>query len=152
MSSGDPLYAARYAFHLGAPQTCISEAAQLTGLDEESKIAREVLSHRAYIDIGSCEVVLNEVTDGEGHPSLRATRLLALLARDAKVGNAGNLQGYVEMVKSWMEDGSVCRNETAMVAAATVLMRGEDPEGALKACFLGGGLENLAWRCRSAWG
>ena len=100
MSSGDPLYAARYAFHLGAPQTCISEAAQLTGLDEESKIAREVLSHRAYIDIGSCEVVLNEVTDGEGHPSLRATRLLALLARDAKVGNAGNLQGYLEMVKS----------------------------------------------------
>ncbi len=143
MSAGDPFYAARYAFHLGAPQTCISEAAQVTGLDEEAKVAREVLSHRAYIDIGSCEVVLNEVGEGEGHPSLKAVRLLALLAKDGKTGNVGNLPGYVDEVKSWMEDASMCRNETAMVASATVLLQGGDPEGALKACFLGGGLDNL---------
>ena len=115
----------------------------MTGLDEQMKIEREILSHRAYIEIGSCEVVLNEVGEVEGHPGLKAVRMLALLAKDAKTGTSGNVQGYVDEVRSWMEDGSVCRNETAMVAAATVLLKGGDQEGALKACFLAGGLENL---------
>ena len=144
-SASDPLYAARNAFHLGAPQTCISEAAQLAGLSsDQARIDRDVLSHRAYIEIGSCEVVLNEVAADASHPSLKAVRMLALLAKDAKGGDPTVSPTYVEEALSWMNDPSVCRNETAMVAAATVLVGANDPDSALKACFLGGGQENLA--------
>lgn len=102
-----------------------------------------MLTHRAYIEIGSCEVVLNEISESEGHPSLKAARLLASMAKDAKTGLT-DVSSYVEVVKGWMEDPSVSRNETAMVTAATVLLKSDDCEGALKACFLGGGLENMA--------
>lgn len=137
------LYAARNAFHLGAPQTCISEAAQVTGLDEEAKIERDVLSHRSYIDIGSCEVVLNEVPADTSHPSLKAVRLLALVAKDEKQSRPLD-PAYVTEATSWLEDASISRNETAMVAAATVLIKANETEAALKACFRGNQLENLA--------
>lgn len=55
-SSEDVLFAVRNALHLGAPQTAISEAAHLTGLNEDEKIMRDVLTHRAYIELGSSEV------------------------------------------------------------------------------------------------
>lgn len=54
--SDDALFAVKNALHLGAAQTAISEAAHLTGLGEEEKIHRDVLTHRAYIELGSSEV------------------------------------------------------------------------------------------------
>jgi hypothetical protein len=143
MASSDPLFACRNSLHLGAPQTCISEAAHLTGLSDDDKVSRDVLTHRAYIEIGSCEVVLNEVSENESHPSLKAVRLLAMVAKDAK-GGSSDVSPYVDTVMAWIGDASLCRNETVMVAAATVLLKAGDCETALKACFLGGGLENMA--------
>ena len=54
--SEDVLFAVRNALHLGAPQTAISEAAHLTGLTDQERIMKDVLTHRAYIELGSSEV------------------------------------------------------------------------------------------------
>ena len=53
---GDRLFPVRNAFYLGAFQTCISEASQLTGLSEQEKIERDVYVYRSYIELGSYEV------------------------------------------------------------------------------------------------
>lgn len=55
-SNEDVLFAVRNALHLGAPQTAISEATHLTGLSDDEKHMRDVLTHRAYIELGSSEV------------------------------------------------------------------------------------------------
>lgn len=54
--SEDVLFSVRNALHLGAPQTAISEATHLTGLTNHDKIMKDVLTHRAYIELGSSEV------------------------------------------------------------------------------------------------
>lgn len=46
----------RNNFYLGAYQSAISEASQLTGLSEAEKIERDVFVYRAYIELGSHEV------------------------------------------------------------------------------------------------
>lgn len=53
---GDPLFGLRNSFHIGAFQTAISEASQLTGLSEAEKIERDVFVYRSYIELGSYEV------------------------------------------------------------------------------------------------
>lgn len=53
---GDALFAVRNNFYLGAFQTAISEASQLTGLSEAEKIERDVFVYRSYIELGSHEV------------------------------------------------------------------------------------------------
>jgi len=84
------------------------------------------------------QVVLNEVGQDEGHPGLKAVRLLAEVSKSNEYASAA------EVVRGWMEDASMSRNETAMVVAATVLCMVEDHETALKACHCGQGLENMA--------
>jgi coatomer protein complex subunit epsilon len=49
----DPLFAVRNNFYLGAYQTAISEASQLTGLSEAEKIERDVFVYRSYIELGT---------------------------------------------------------------------------------------------------
>lgn len=53
---GDVLFSVRNAFYLGAYQSVISEAAQLTGLTEAEKLERDVFVYRAYMELGSYEV------------------------------------------------------------------------------------------------
>ena len=52
----DPLFPVLTNFYIGAFQTAISEASQLTGLSQEQKLQREIFTHRAYIEIGSYDV------------------------------------------------------------------------------------------------
>ena len=52
----DALFAVRNALYLGAAQSAISEAAHLTGLSDEEKIEKEVLTQRAYVELGSYDV------------------------------------------------------------------------------------------------
>jgi coatomer protein complex subunit epsilon len=52
----DPLFLARTNFYIGAYQAAISEASNLTGLNEEQKLEREVLIQRCYVEIGSYDV------------------------------------------------------------------------------------------------
>jgi len=55
-SSEDVLFSVKNALYLGAAQTAISDAAQLTGLTDEERVMRDILTHRAYIELGSSEV------------------------------------------------------------------------------------------------
>lgn len=52
----DKLFAVRNNFYLGAFQSAISEASQLTGLTEAEKIERDVFVYRSYIELGTYEV------------------------------------------------------------------------------------------------
>lgn len=52
----DALFSVKNALYLGAAQSAIGEAAHLTGLSEEERQLREVLTFRAYIEIGSYDV------------------------------------------------------------------------------------------------
>lgn len=52
----DPLFACRNLFFLGAYQSAISEASNLTGLSEAEKIERDVFVYRSYIELGTYEV------------------------------------------------------------------------------------------------
>lgn len=90
-------------------------------------------------------MVLNEVSEHETNPSLKAVWLLARVVKSTKNNNNNKVEEeYVQTVREWMEHPSMCRDETAMVVAATVLLMVEDYETALKACFLGKSLENMA--------
>jgi coatomer protein complex subunit epsilon len=52
----DPLFSCRNLFYLGAYQSAISEASNLTGLSEAEKIERDVFVYRSYIELGTYEV------------------------------------------------------------------------------------------------
>jgi coatomer protein complex subunit epsilon len=87
------------------------------------------------------QLVLGEISGQESDPALKA---VGLLARVSKSADDSATQEAAETVREWIEDPSVCRNETAMIVAATVLRLAEDYETALKACHMGGGMENMA--------
>lgn len=52
----DPLFPVKNNYYIGAYQTAISEASQLTGLDDQQKLERDMFTFRSYIEIGSHEV------------------------------------------------------------------------------------------------
>lgn len=53
---GDVLFPVRNLFYLGAYQSAINEAQDITSLSELDSIARDVFVHRAYIALGSAQV------------------------------------------------------------------------------------------------
>ena len=74
----DKLFPVRNGFYLGAYQSAISEASQLTGLTEAEKVERDVFVYRSYIELGTYEVrvaagVARQVGKG-GRSALPATR------------------------------------------------------------------------------
>lgn len=86
---------------------------------------------------------MSEVSEEETNPSLKAVRLLARVIQSRKADGAVDAD-HVQIVRSWMDNPSMCHDETSMVVAATILLMIQDYEMALKACFLGKGLENMA--------
>lgn len=52
----DPLFTVRNNYYIGAYQRAVSEASQLTGLNEQQKIERDVFVYRSYLELGSYEV------------------------------------------------------------------------------------------------
>ena len=69
--------------------------------------------------------------------------MLALVVKSSKLKTTVN-EEHIQTVREWIDNPSMCHDETAMVVAATILLMVEDYETALKACFLGKGLENMA--------
>jgi hypothetical protein len=70
----DKLFAVRNSFYLGAFQSAISEASQLTGLTEAEKIERDVFVYRSYIELGTYEVGGGEGVLGLGARAERGGR------------------------------------------------------------------------------
>jgi hypothetical protein len=70
----DKLFAVRNSFYLGAFQSAISEASQLTGLTEAEKIERDVFVYRSYIELGTYEVGGGEGVVGLGARAERGGR------------------------------------------------------------------------------
>lgn len=58
---GDPLFAVKNNFYLGAFNAAINDAAELPDLNEIQAVDRDVLVYRSYIALGSYEVRTNVV-------------------------------------------------------------------------------------------
>lgn len=57
MSEPDLLFTVRNSFFLGAFQGAIAEASDLEGLSDAAKVERDSFVYRAYIELGSYEVM-----------------------------------------------------------------------------------------------
>lgn len=53
---GDPMFAVRNNFYLGAYNSVLSEAADLENVSEVEQIERDAFVYRSYIALGSYEV------------------------------------------------------------------------------------------------
>lgn len=105
------------------PQAAISEGATLNYASEEVKQLRNLYTYRAYIALGSHNVVLTEVSaDAKGPEG--AVRHLAAYMADRESNRASAL----EAVRGWMVGSA---DDTTCVVAATILSHEKDHEGAL---------------------
>lgn len=136
---GDPLFAVRNSFWLGAYQTAISEASQITGLSEAQKIQRDFYVYRSYIELGTYELVLSEI--GPTSPAaLQAVRLLAVYLKQGEAGR----EGVLEQVAGWLADPASASNVTVLLVAATVYALEGNYVEALRICHNAASLELLA--------
>lgn len=135
----DPLFPVLTNFYIGAFQTAISEASHLTGLSQEQKVQREIFTHRAYIEIGSYDLVLSEIAD-DAPLALRAVKLLAsYLKSPATEGPAA-----LEQANEWAEDLAYASNATVLLIAAMIFALEGNVEAALKVCHAALSLEMMA--------
>lgn len=133
---GDALFAVRNNFYLGAFQTAISEASQLTGLSEAEKIERDVFVYRSYIELGSHELVMSEITPASP-AALQAVRALALYAKQQR-------EAALEQAAAWLADPACASNPTVLLVAGLLYALEGDYVEALRACHGGASLEMMA--------
>ncbi|GAB4817776.1 hypothetical protein N2152v2_004822 [Parachlorella kessleri] len=134
----DPLFSVRNNYYIGAYQKAVSEASQLTGLSEHEKIERDVFVYRSYIELGSYELVLAEISSSSPM-ALQAVRQLALYLKDGSQREA-----VLAQVASWLTDMSCTNNATVLLVAGLVFLLEENYVEALKCCHNGLNLEMLA--------
>ncbi|KAL4859580.1 Coatomer subunit epsilon-1 [Chlorella vulgaris] len=132
----DPLFATRNSFYLGAYQSAISEASNLTGLSEAEKIERDVFVYRSYIELGTYELVMSEISTSSPM-SLQAVKALALYMKEQK-------EAALEAVAGWLADPTATSNPTVLLVAGLLFALEENYVEALKACHGGGSMEMMA--------
>lgn len=116
----------------------MSEASQLTGLNEQQKIERDVFVYRSYLELGSYELVLAEI--GSDSPmALQAVKQLALYLKDS-----AKRESVLEQVSAWLTDMSCTNNATVLLVAGLVFLLEENYVEALKCCHSGLSLEMMA--------
>lgn len=132
----DKLFPLKNAFYLGAYQTAISEASQLTGLSEAEKIERDVYVYRSYIELGSRELVMSEISAA----SPAALQAVRALAQYSKAQHAAAL----DAVAGWLADPAAASNPTVLLIAGLLYALEENYVEALRACHTGGSMEMMA--------
>jgi len=137
---GDALYAVHNAFYLGAYQTAISEASQLTGLSDAQKLERDVFVYRSYMELGSYELIFSEVDDSSPLP-LQAVKTLASYLKNPDA----NRDSTLKAASSWSSDPTASSNSTCMLIAGLIYTLEENYVEALKCCHcIGASLEMKA--------
>eukprot|EP00884_Botryococcus_braunii_P011077 jgi/Botrbrau1/19971/Bobra.0059s0086.1 len=138
MSEPDLLFTVRNNFYLGAFQTAIADASELEGLSDSEKIERDCFVYRSYIELGSYELVINEVTKMSPQ-ALTAVKLLAQYR-----GNKLDKEAVLETVGEWVADPACSGNATTLLVCGLIYAAQENYVEALKACHTGLNLEMMA--------
>lgn len=138
MSEPDLLFSLRNHFYLGAYQAAIAEASDLEGLSEAEKVERDCYVYRSYIELGSYELVINEVTDSSAQ-ALQAVKLLAQY-----IGNKLPKEDVLSILAAWVADPSCAGNATTLAVAGIIYANEGNDVEALKACHSGLSLEMMA--------
>jgi coatomer protein complex subunit epsilon len=136
--TSDTLFPVRNSFYLGAYQAAIAEAADLDTLSEREKIERDVFVYRSYIELGSYELVISEVTPSSSQ-ALQAVKLLAQYA-SSKLQK----EEVFSTLQTWQEDRSLAGNAEVLLIIALIYANEGNYVEALKACHAGQSLELLA--------
>uniref|UniRef100_A0A7S0X2A7 Coatomer subunit epsilon n=1 Tax=Mantoniella antarctica TaxID=81844 RepID=A0A7S0X2A7_9CHLO len=132
---GDNLFPVYNNFFIGAYQVAINEASDLQGLTSTEETERDCYMYRAYIALGSYQLVIDAITDS--HPTaLQAVRLLAqYLSRPHERAQC------VATVAEWLGDGALAASATVQLIAALVYSHEGNTPDALKCCHSGLSLE-----------
>ncbi|CAK0744867.1 hypothetical protein CVIRNUC_001579 [Coccomyxa viridis] len=138
MAEPDLLFAVRNHFFLGAYQAAIAEAADLEGLSETEKVERDCYVYRSYIELGSYELVINEVS-GHSAQALQAVKILAQY-----MANKTPKEEILATLASWVVDPACAGNATTLTVAGLIYTSEENFVEALKACHTGLSLEMMA--------
>jgi coatomer protein complex subunit epsilon len=131
----DLLFTVRNAFYLGAYQQCLAEASDLEGLSDAEKIERDCFVYRAYIEIGSSELVLNEV-NSSSPMALQAVRLLAEYQ-----GKKRSKDSVLATISDWLQEPAYKNNAGVMLVVGLIYAAEENYVEALRACHGGLSLE-----------
>jgi hypothetical protein len=124
----DSLFELRTFFCLGNYGTAIHEGSKGRPKDDKSKLERDVLLHRCYIEQGNAQVVLDEVK-GSVPLALQATRLLAQYSKSE------SKESILSSVKQMLQDPSWDGDEMASLILATILFSENLLEEALRLVF-----------------
>lgn len=135
MSEPDLLFTVRNNFYLGAYQAAIAEAADLERLSDADATQRDCFVYRSYIELGSYEPVLNEVSK-QSSSALRAVRLLAEYQ-----GKKTDKDSVLETVAEWAQDNTLQRNDTVLLVIGLIYAAEQNYVEALRACSKGNSLE-----------
>lgn len=135
MSGPDVLFTLRNNFYLGAYQAAIAEAADLERLSEADSIERDCFVYRSYIELGSYEPALNEVSQ-QSASALKAVKLLAEYQ-----GNKGDKDTILSTVQDWAQEPSYRSNATVLLVIGLIYAAEDNYVEALRACHTGISLE-----------
>lgn len=138
MAEPDLLFTVRNSFFLGAFQSAIAEASDLEGLTDAAKVERDAFVYRSYIELGSYELVINEV-ERSSPQALQAVKLLAQY-----LGKKLDKEQVVSTLAEWLSDPVTSNNATTLLVAGIIYVNEENYVEALKACHTGLSLEMLA--------
>lgn len=138
MSGPDLLFAVRNNFYLGAFQHAISEASDLESLDDQEKLERDIFVYRSYIELGSYELVINEIPSSAPQ-TLQAIKLLAQYH-----GSKLSKEDVLATIADWLADPAVSYNSTVLLVAGIIYTNEANHVEALKALHGGDTLEMMA--------
>lgn len=138
MAAPDLLFAVRNYYYLGAYQHAISEASDLENLGEAEKVELDSFVYRSYIELGSYELVINEVSTSSPQ-TLQAVKLLAQY-QGAKLTK----EDVLKTLGEWLQDPTSNSNSMVVLVAGTIYTNEGDNVEALKALHNVSTLETLA--------
>mmetsp|Transcript_13526 Transcript_13526/g.23742 ORF Transcript_13526/g.23742 Transcript_13526/m.23742 type:complete len:289 (-) Transcript_13526:816-1682(-) len=131
----DPLFPVRNSFYLGAYNTVINEAADLSDLTELQAVERDCYVHRSYVALGSHELVLSEIGDSAA-TALQAVKLLAKYTS----GRASK-EAVLTTLSEWLADPACSRNPLVLLVAGILYLREGNYGDALRTCHAANTLE-----------
>lgn len=134
----DALFPVANALAIGAHQTCVNEAQSL-GVDEGMAAERDALMYRAYIAMGSPQVVLDEVSE-DASTTLQAVKMLAKYV----ASNGSEAEGILQTMQEWLADPACASNATLLLMAATIYAKEGNYNEALKCSHVGTTLDLMA--------
>eukprot|EP00210_Caulerpa_lentillifera_P007204 g6894.t1 len=136
--SSETLWNVRNLFYLGAYQSAINEAQELSSLTDSEETERDFFVYRAYVALKKYEFVRLEIPDHASMPLL-AVKLLSQYLSTPEVREV-----VLSQLVEWMTDPMTSSNPFVALIAGTIYSNEGNHVEALKACHNASSLEAMA--------